>query len=76
LATPYAFFYDLVVLIFPILWLGSMRWLPGCRQILGLLWVAPVALWLLARYSQISLWPIVLAGCLIWLLYHNKQQRQ
>ena len=67
LATPYAFFYDLVVLIFAILWLQRPDLPQGGRMVLALLWLAPVALWLLARYSQISLWPPLLAGCLIWI---------
>ncbi|MDP6830097.1 MAG: glycosyltransferase 87 family protein [Alphaproteobacteria bacterium] len=67
LATPYAFFYDLVVLIFAILWLQRPGLSQGGRMILALLWLAPVALWLLARYSQISLWPLLLAGCLAWI---------
>ncbi|MBC8240828.1 MAG: DUF2029 domain-containing protein [Alphaproteobacteria bacterium] len=74
LATPYAFFYDLVVLIFAILWLGCGERSPGNRLILSLLWLAPVALWLLARYSQISLWPILLAGCLAWVYLRARRE--
>ena len=77
LATPYAFFYDLVVLIFPILWLGAVAKNHGGRGLRltnAVLWTAPVALWLLASYSHISLWPVLLAGCLIWLLFHSKNK--
>jgi len=56
-----------VVLIFAILWLQRPDLPQGGRMVLALLWLAPVALWLLARYSQISLWPPLLAGCLIWI---------
>lgn len=72
LATPYAFFYDLVVLIFTILWLDRGDRGPGDRFIWVLLWLAPVALWLLARYSQISLWPLLLAGCLTWMYWRGR----
>lgn len=78
LVTPYAFFYDLVVLIFAILWLGRGgrgQAGQGGRFILTLLWLAPVALWLLARYSQISLWPLLLAGCLAWLYWRARQDQ-
>ncbi len=73
LATPYAFFYDLVVLIFAILWLDRGDTGPGGRFILGLLWLAPIALWLLARYNQISLWPLLLASCLLWLCWQGRR---
>ncbi len=79
LATPYAFFYDLVVLIFAILWLGRAQdgVAPGAggRAMLALLWLAPIALWLLARYSQISLWPLLLAACLLWVLQKAREER-
>jgi len=79
LATPYAFFYDLVVLIFAILWLGrtpaDITVAAGGRALLALLWLAPVALWLLARYSQIALWPLLLAVCLLWVLLKARQER-
>jgi hypothetical protein len=73
LVTPYAFFYDLVVLIFAILWLGRGDNGPGGRLLLGLLWLAPVAFWLLARFSQISLWPLLLACGLAWLYWRARR---
>ncbi|MBL6953751.1 MAG: DUF2029 domain-containing protein [Alphaproteobacteria bacterium] len=73
LTTPYAFFYDQVVLIFAILWLGSAGSRPGGRIILVLLWLAPVALWLLAQFSQISLWPLLLVCCLAWLYWSTRR---
>lgn len=73
LVTPYAFFYDLVVLIFAILWLGHGDTGPGGRLLLGLLWLGPIALWLVARYSQISLWPLLLASGLAWLYWQTRR---
>jgi hypothetical protein len=73
LVIPYAFFYDLVVLIFPILWLGRGETSPYGRLLLALLWLAPVAFWLLARVSQISLWPLLLAGGLVWLYWRARR---
>ena len=69
LATPYAFFYDLVVLIFAILWLGQGEVGRYGRPVLALLWLAPVALWVLAHYGQVSLWPVLLGGCLAWICW-------
>lgn len=74
LITPYAFFYDLVVLIFVILWLDRDENGAGERLILASLWLAPVALWLLARFSQISLWPLLFAGCLAWIYWRTRRQ--
>jgi putative effector of murein hydrolase len=67
-----------VVLIFAILWLGhapnNIAKGAGDRVILALLWLAPVALWLLARYSQFSLWPLLLAICLVWVLLKARRE--
>ncbi|MBT5191092.1 MAG: DUF2029 domain-containing protein [Rhodospirillaceae bacterium] len=75
LATPYAFFYDLVVLIFVIVWLGQGRVGRYGRSIVGFMWLAPVALWVLARYSHLSLWPVLFGGCLVWVCWLARRER-
>ena len=71
MTTPYAQFYDLAVLAFALLWFGSAArtdgWRPWERPALALLWLAPVALWLLALWLKLQLWPLLLLILLLLL---------
>jgi len=72
LATPFAFDYDLVLLLLPIAWLAragvETGWRRGEAALLALLWAAPVGGWLIARLTGAQLTPLVLALLLaaIW----------
>ena len=72
LATPFAFDYDLVLLLLPIAWLAragvETGWRRGEAALLALLWAAPVGGWLIARLAGVQLTPLVLALLLaaIW----------
>jgi alpha-1,2-mannosyltransferase len=64
LTTPYAFDYDLVMLLLPMAFIlaaglgtGFRR---GERALLVVLWLSPVAVWLFARWSQLQLMPAIL----------------
>jgi hypothetical protein len=78
LATPYAQFYDLAILVLPILWLfqegRSGGWLPGERPALLMLWIAPVAGQILAQETALQIWPLVLALSL-WLVLRRAARR-
>jgi glycosyl transferase family 87 len=64
LTTPYAFDYDLVLLLLPLAWLVQAGLATGFRRgeiaLLALVWVSPVAGWLLALWSHLLLTPVVL----------------
>lgn len=64
LTTPYAFDYDLVLLLLPLVWLLQAGLATGFRRgeiaLLVLAWVSPVAGWLLAHWSHLLLTPAVL----------------
>lgn len=64
MATPYAQFYDLAALALALVWLCVVArdegWRAGERAILSLLWLAPVALWLIAFWLGLQLWPVLL----------------
>ena len=69
LTTPYAQFYDLAALALGLLWLCAVArdcgWRPGEQAALSLLWVAPVALWLIAFWLGLQLWPLLLSLLLV-----------
>jgi hypothetical protein len=64
LTTPYAFDYDLVLLLLPLAWLLQAGLATGFRRgeiaLLALAWASPVAGWLLALWSHLLLTPVVL----------------
>ncbi len=64
LTTPYAFDYDVVLLLLPLAWLLQEGLATGFRRgeisLLVLVWVSPVAGWLLAHWSHLLLTPAVL----------------
>ena len=72
LATPYAQFYDLVMLALPIAWLaweaGASGWMRGERVALVMLWIAPLATRMLAKGIGIQPWPLILAVLLLLVL--------
>jgi hypothetical protein len=65
LVTPFAYDYDLVVLLLPIAWLLQEGSSTGFRRgeipLIVLAWACPVAGWLIARWSHILVTPVVLA---------------
>jgi hypothetical protein len=65
LTTPYAFHYDLVLLLLPMAWLAWAGLATGFRRgevpLLVAAWVSPVVGWLLAEQSHVLLTPVVLA---------------
>ena len=65
LATPYALFYDLALLLAPLVLFVGTPWrreTPTPQQVAGLaLWIAPLALWWLALAVDVALWPLLLA---------------
>lgn len=69
MSTPYAQFYDLAPLALALLWLGiaarEYGWRAWERPALALLWLAPVALWLLALWLKLQLWPLLLLALLV-----------
>lgn len=69
LTTPYAFNYDLPLLLLPIAWLAGAGLATGFRRGEALLlvaaWISPVAGWLLAGWSHLLLTPLILALLLI-----------
>jgi hypothetical protein len=64
LTTPYAFDYDLVLLLLPLAWLLREGMASGFRRgevtLLVLVWLCPVAGWLVAQWSQLLLTPALL----------------
>lgn len=69
LTTPYAFDYDLVLLLLPLAWLVQEGLTTGFRRgeiaLLALVWASPVAGWLLALWSHILLTPALLLLLLV-----------
>ena len=69
LTTPYAFHYDLVLLLLPMAWLVWAGVTTGFRRgevpLLIAAWMSPVAGWLLAEQSHVLLTPAVLALMLL-----------
>ena len=68
LVTPYSFDYDLAVLTVAIAWLlmeaGKRGWLRGEKALIVILWISPIAGWLLAARTGLLLTPFVLAAAL------------
>jgi Glycosyltransferase family 87 len=69
MSTPYAQFYDLAALALALLWFGIAArehgWRAWERPALALLWLAPVALWVLALWLKLQLWPLLLLAVLV-----------
>jgi hypothetical protein len=71
LVTPYAFYYDLVLLALPLaVWIGERRFSevgPKDMAVAGLLWLGPLVLWWLSVYTKVQVWaPVFLLGiCLV-----------
>ncbi len=66
LATPYAFDYDLAILVVPFALLAR-RVIDGAAGrgevvLLGLLWLAPIGIWLASRWSGQQIGPLALSG--------------
>jgi hypothetical protein len=72
LVTPYSFDYDLAVLTVAIAWLlmeaGRRGWLRGAKALIAILWISPIAGWLLAAGTGLLLTPLVLAAALAGVL--------
>jgi hypothetical protein len=72
LATPYAFDYDLVVLIMPLAWILSddtgERSRPGDDLLIAIGWVAPALFWVIAMAGGPPLMPLLLVALmlLVW----------
>ena len=72
LATPYALFYDLALLLAPLILFVGALWraetaLP--QQLAGLaIWTAPLALWWLTLALDVALWPVLLAILVVFAL--------
>lgn len=69
LVTPYSFDYDLAVLTVALAWLllegGRRGVLRREKVLLAVLWVAPIAAWLIAARTGVQLTPLVLLAC-VW----------
>lgn len=69
LATPYAFDYDLVVLVLPLAWLllGKIgeRFRPSDDLLLAVAWSAPALFWVIALAGGPPLMPLLLAALLL-----------
>jgi hypothetical protein len=69
LVTPYSFDYDLSVLTVALAWLAvevcRRGWLRGEKVLVALLWVSPIAGWLIALRTGLLLTPLVLLAC-VW----------
>lgn len=65
LATPYAFDYDLTILLPALAWLAALGLAQGFRWgeivMLPALWLMPVATWLLAEWTGVQVGPVILA---------------
>lgn len=64
LTTPYAFDYDLVMLLLPMAWIVEAGLATGFRRgekaLLAAAWLSPVAAWLFAQWSHLQLTPAIL----------------
>jgi hypothetical protein len=64
LTTPYAFDYDTVLLLLPLLWLTREGLATGFRRgeiaLLVLVWLSPVAGWLVALWSHLLVTPVLI----------------
>ena len=69
LVTPYSFDYDLSVLTVALAWLalevGRRGWLRGEKALAALLWISPIAGWLIALRTGLLLTPFLLLAC-VW----------
>ncbi len=69
LVTPYSFDYDLAVLTVALAWLllegGRRGVLRREKVLLAVLWVAPIAGWLIANQTGVQLTPLILLAC-VW----------
>jgi uncharacterized membrane protein len=69
LVTPYSFDYDLAVLTVAFAWLllegGRRGVLRREKVLLAVLWVAPIAGWLIANQTGVQLTPLILLAC-VW----------
>jgi len=74
LVSPYAFYYDLAWLAFPIAWLAldGLRngWLRGEREVLVAAWLLPLMMVLIAAMLKVQVGPLVL-GSLLWMTYRR-----
>jgi hypothetical protein len=72
LATPYAFSYDLAVIVIALVWLARTGFETGFRRdeliVFALAWVAPPMGWVLADSSDVLLTPLVLVALLAVLM--------
>jgi hypothetical protein len=78
LFTPYSFDYDLAVLTVAFAWLSleviRRGWLPWEKTLTAILWVSPIAAWLLARATGILVTPLVLIACLLAVLHASRAE--
>lgn len=78
LFTPYSFDYDLAVLTVAFAWLSleviRRGWLPWEKTLTAILWVSPIAAWLLARATGILVTPLVLIACLLAVLRASRAE--
>jgi hypothetical protein len=69
LVTPYSFDYDLAILTVAFAWLllegGRRGVLRREKVLLAVLWVAPIAGWLIANQTGVQLTPLILLAC-VW----------
>ena len=69
LVTPYSFDYDLAVLTVALAWLmlevGRRGALRGEKFLVAVLWLAPLAGWMIAARTALQLTPLVLLAC-VW----------
>ena len=72
MVSPLTFYYDLVLLALPLLWLaqdGQRRgWRPGEREILAAAWVLPLIASPLGQATALQLAPLVVVVVLLSLL--------
>jgi uncharacterized membrane protein len=72
LVTPYSFDYDLAVLTVAFAWLalevGRRGWLRGEKALIALLWISPIAGWMLAKSTGILITPLVLLAAALMVL--------
>jgi hypothetical protein len=75
LVSPYAYFYDLVWISFPIVWLAleglDNGWLRGERTVLAVAWLLPMLMWAqIPANLRVQVGPLVLC-CLLWIVYRR-----